>query len=139
MNAIEEQINRRKTARQKRSPPPMVIFGAQMEITQQNRRFRTSYYQNNENQEQKSEHVVSLMSPNAVQDEEKLDKYATERQNAAHHHTGHGFRVQSLLGNLSRNLVSTNRMFDRLLFKSEKGSNERQRNRNAEPQSQNGD
>lgn len=37
-----------------------------MEITQQNRGFRTCYDQNNEHQEQKSEHVISLMGPKKV-------------------------------------------------------------------------
>lgn len=86
MDAIEEQVHRSKSARKKRTPPPVVIlkklyfftiqtqftqqtnkknvyFGAQMEITKQNGGFRTSYNQNNEDQEQKSKHVICLMSP----------------------------------------------------------------------------
>lgn len=105
-----------------------------MEIAEQNCGLRTSDDQDNEYQNQKSEHVVCLMGPknkanipecyhkyhndqtfdlpNAVQNEEQLNKDAAKGQNATHDHARKRFGIQALRWHLTRNLVCPHRMFD---------------------------
>lgn len=66
MATVEEQVDRRKAGCQIRSPPPMVIFGAKMEITQQDGSFCACYHQNYKDQEEETEHVVHLRRPERI-------------------------------------------------------------------------
>lgn len=111
---VDEQIDRRKAGCQERSPPPVVVLGAQMEIAQQDGRFRAGDDQNQEHQKQKAEHVVHLAGPERVQDEEQLDEDATEWQDAAHDDAGDRLGVDRLVRDLAWDLVGTNRVLQRL-------------------------
>lgn len=55
----------------------MIILGTQVEIAEQDGRLRAGDDEDQEHQEQKAEHVVHLVRPQRVQDEEKLDEDAT--------------------------------------------------------------
>ena len=43
MSGIDEEVDGGKTGRHERSPPPIVVFSCQVEVTQQNGRFRAGY------------------------------------------------------------------------------------------------
>lgn len=61
MTAVDEQIARRKAGREEGSPPPVIILRTQMEIAQQDRRFRARDHENQKDQEQEAKHVVSML------------------------------------------------------------------------------
>jgi len=63
MTGINEEVNRCEAGCQETSPPPSIIFSSQMEIAKKNCSFRTRDDQNQRNQENKSKHVVDLMTP----------------------------------------------------------------------------
>lgn len=63
----------------------------------------------------------------------------TKRQNTAHNDSWEGLRVDRLVGNLSRDLISANWMFHGAFAESKVSSNEGQRDWNAEPQGEDGD
>lgn len=62
-----------------------------MEVAEQNSCLRAGNEQDYEDQEEEAKHVIHLMRPNAVEDEEKLDKDAAEGQNATHDDARHRF------------------------------------------------
>lgn len=74
--AVDEEVDRRESARQETSPPPVVVLGTQVEITQQDRRLGARDDEDQEHQKQESEHVIHLVRPQRVQDEEQLDEDA---------------------------------------------------------------
>ena len=135
MNTIHEEINGGKSRGEERSPPPVIILGAKMKVGQENGRLRTRHDQNDKDEEEEAEHVIGLMRPDAVQDEEELDEDAAERQNSTHDDAGNRTRVDGLFGDLTRNLIRPNRMFDRALLEAEVSAHERQGHRHADPQS----
>jgi hypothetical protein len=129
MNRVHEEVSGREAARQERPPPPVVVLGAQMEVAQQYGRLAARDYQDDEDEEKEAEHVVRLMgpvsaipfftnsgslSPDAVQYEEQLDEYASERQHAAHKHRRDWLCVQCLFRDLSWYLIRAHRSFQRL-------------------------
>lgn len=115
-----------------------------MEVAEQNCGLRAGDEQDNENQEQKSEHVIHLMRPerdhtnhgkepnlnmhcrpiwtdsipvvlpNAVEDEEKLDKDAAKGQNSTHYNARNRFCKERLLWNLTGDLVCPHWLLNRL-------------------------
>jgi len=56
----------------------------------------------------------SDIRPDAVENEEELDKDAAERQNATHQDARHCADVHGLLRDLTRNLIGAHWMLDRL-------------------------
>jgi hypothetical protein len=78
VTTVDEQVNGRKTGREERTPPPMIVLGAQMEVAQQNCRLRTRDDQNDKDQKEKAKHVVHLIRPQRVENEEQLDEDAAE-------------------------------------------------------------
>ena len=66
MNTVQEEIDGGKTGSEKRAPPPMIIFGAEVEIGQENGGLGAGYDENDEDEKKKAEHIVGLMRPNAV-------------------------------------------------------------------------
>jgi hypothetical protein len=59
-NAVQIQVQCTRTGRQVTAPPPMVIFGTQLEIHQHDRDLRTRDDQNDEHNEEEAENVVKL-------------------------------------------------------------------------------
>ena len=66
VTAVHEQIDGGEAGSEERSPPPMVVLGAQVEVAQQNRRLRAGDNEDQKHQKQKSEHVVHLARPQRV-------------------------------------------------------------------------
>lgn len=60
MAAVDEEVASGGARAEERSPPPVVIFGAQVEVAQQNRRLRAGDHQDHEHEKQETEHVVHL-------------------------------------------------------------------------------
>uniref|UniRef100_A0A182NAT5 Tox-SGS domain-containing protein n=1 Tax=Anopheles dirus TaxID=7168 RepID=A0A182NAT5_9DIPT len=113
--AVHKQVHRGEAGRQERSPPPVVIFGAQVEVAQQNRRLRAGDHEDQEHQKQKAKHVVHLARPERVQDEEQLDEDAPEREHAAHYDARDGLRVDRLVRDLARYLIRAHWMLQGLV------------------------
>jgi hypothetical protein len=129
MNRVHEEVSGREAARQERPPPPVVVLGAQMDVAQQYGHLAARDHQDDEDEEQKAEHVVRLMqpvstipsytnssslSPDAVQYKERLNEYASERQHAPHKHRWHRLRVEFLFGHFSRYFIRVHRSFELL-------------------------
>ena len=58
--------------------------------------------------------VIFNNLPDAVENEEELDEYASERQDSAHRNPWQSFRVKWLVGNLARDLIGSYWMLNRL-------------------------
>lgn len=85
-----------------------------MEVTQQYSCFTASDDQDNSDQEQKAKHVIKLMRPDRIEDEEELDEDATERQDSTHQDTRCRTGVDQLRRYLPRDLIGTHWVLDRL-------------------------
>ena len=103
--------------------PPMIVFGAEVEIAEQNSGLTACDDQNSEYQKQESKHIIHLIRPNAVQYEEELNEDTAERQNAAHNYAGQGLSVNRLLWDLTRDLIGADRMLDCSFLEAEVGAN----------------
>lgn len=89
-------------------------LSTQVEVTQQHRGLRTRDDQNDENQKQEAKHVVGLVGPQRIEDEEQLDKDAAERKHASHDDARGRARVNTLIRHLSRDLICSHWVFNRL-------------------------
>lgn len=76
VTAVDEEIDRSKAAREEASPPPVIILGTQMKVAKQDCRLRAGDDENQEHEKQETEHVVHLIGPQRVQNEEQLDEDA---------------------------------------------------------------
>lgn len=76
-----------------------------MEVTQEDCGLRACDDQDEENQKQESEHVIHLVGPNRIQNEEQLDENATEGQNTSHDDSWNWLCVDRLVWYLSWNLI----------------------------------
>ncbi len=79
------------------------------------------------------------MRPQAVQDEEELNEYAAEGQDATHDNAGQRAGVQVLGGYLTRDLVGAHRMLHNGLLEAQVGSEEHERCAHAQPQGEQSD
>lgn len=95
----------------------MVILCTEMEVTQEDSGLTTSHHQNDEDQEQETKHVVRLIGPDAIKDEEELDEDTTKGKDSSHHHSWNRLRIYGLFWNLTGDLVGPNRMFEGSLLK----------------------
>lgn len=93
VTTVQEQVPCGEPGGQIRAPPPVVVFCAQMKVTEQDRSFGARNHQNYKNQEKKSEHVVHLRRPNRIKNEEELNENTAEGQHATHHDTRNGLGV----------------------------------------------
>lgn len=103
-----------------------------MEVAEQDGCLRACDDQNDENKEDKSEHVVGLMSPamiklktcsymyskpilpNAVQDEEQLQENCTEGEDGSENDSWQWPSVEALIRHLARNLIGSHRILNGL-------------------------
>ena len=139
MHGIYEEIDGTKTACQKRSPPPAVVFCAQVKVAQEYRSLRACDDEYQVDHGQEAEHVVELMRPDAVQNEEQLNEYAAERQNAAHNDAGQWACVKVLRRYLTRDLIGACWIFDHLFLEAKVRADENERCTNQEPQGEQSD
>jgi len=94
MDAVEEEVDGCETTRQEGAPPPVIVLRTKMEIAEQNGGFRAGDYKNYKDKEKETKHVVHLMGPNGIEDEEQLDEDAAKGQNAAHDNSRQGTSVE---------------------------------------------
>ena len=134
MHGIDENVDPREAARPERSPPPVIVLRAEVEVAEQYRRLRARQQHDEIDEEQEPEHVVDLVRPDAVQDEEELDEDATEREDAAHEDAGEWSRVDALLRDLAWDLVRADGDLDWRLLESEVCTEEREGHRDSEPE-----
>lgn len=116
----------------------MVVLSTKVEVAQQNCCLRAGDEQNDENQEQESKHVVHLMRPNAVENEEKLNEDAAKGEDATHHYTRDGFGEEGLLRYLTGDLVCSHWLLNCWFLESKVGTNKGEGYRDSKPQGQNG-
>ena len=136
MNAVQKEIDGGEAGGEERPPPPVVVLGAEMKVGEEDGGLGTSDDENDEDEKEKAEHVVGLVGPDTIENEEELNEDATEGQNAAHDDSWDGTRIDGLVGNLSRDLVRPNGMLDRAFLESKVGADEGQRDGHADPQRQ---
>ena len=114
----------------------MVILGAKMKVGQEDGSLGTRDDEDDKDEEEKAEHVIGLMRPNAVENEEELNEDAAEGEDAAHDDSRERARVDGLVGDLARDLVCPHGMLDRALLEAEIRADEGQRHGHTEPQCQ---
>ena len=134
VDGVEEEVEGSEAARQERAPPPAVVLRAQMEVAEEDGGLRARDDQDEIDNGQEAEHVVELMRPQAVQDEEELNEDAAEGQYAAHEDAGQRTRVQVLRGYLTRYLVGAHRVLDESALEAQIRADEDERRRHQEPQ-----
>lgn len=78
MDGVDEEIDGGETAGEEWTPLPVVVLCTQVEIAEEDGGFGTRDDQNDEHQEQEAEHVVHLVGPDTVQNEEELNKDAAK-------------------------------------------------------------
>ena len=139
VHAADEQVERGEAGREERSPPPIIILGAQVEIAEQYGGLRAGDDQDDEDEKQKTEHVVELITPDRVQNKEQLNKNAAERQYTAHHDARQWLSVDRLGRYLSWNLVGAYRILDDALLEAKVGAHKGERQRDAKPEEQQSD
>ena len=139
MNGINKEIDSSKTAREEGSPPPAVVLSAQVEVAEEDGRLRARDDEDQVDDGEETEHVVELVRPNAVENEEELNENATERQNSAHDDARQWLSVEILWWNLARYLVCSYWLLDRLFLEAKVGTSEDQRCADAKPESQESD
>jgi len=132
-NTVSEHIKRRRAARQERTPPPPVIFRADLEIAHHNGNFSARDDENDHHECQEPKDVIELLEPNASENEEKLDKHCTERQNTPDKNGNDIVHVPRLQRNLTWNFVRAHRLFEWLSLEAHIASHERQWYGDAEP------
>ena len=66
-----------------RTPPPSVIFVAQLKVRQHDGDFSARDQQNNNHQRQEPKDVIELLQPNGRQDEKELDEHRAEGQDTS--------------------------------------------------------
>jgi len=62
-DGIKEEVHGRRTGREERPPPPMVILSAKLEIAHNNRNLGTCNDENNKHNKKETENVVKLVLP----------------------------------------------------------------------------
>lgn len=131
--AIGKQIQSAGTACQVGTPPPMIVLAAQLEIAENDGYLRTRYNQDHENEGQKPEYVIKLVEPHRCEDEEELNEYGTEGENAADKNCEDLVHVPGLLRDLTWDLVGPDWIFNSLFLETKVRAHEHKGDRYAEP------
>lgn len=105
-----------------------------MEIAQKNSGLGARDDENKVDNAEESEHIVELVRPDRVEDEEELNEDASERQDAAHHDRRYRSRVEILEWDLARDLVGAHRVLNRRLLEAEVRAEEDEWCAHAEPE-----
>lgn len=138
VDGVHEEVHGGEAAGEEGTPLPVIVLCTQVEVAEQDGSFRARDHQDDEDQEEETEHVVHLVGPDAVEDEEELDEDAAEGQDAAHDDAGQRPGVEGLLGDLPGDLVGSHRVLDGIFLEAEVGADESEGHGDAEPQSQDG-
>ncbi len=110
-----------------------------MEVAQEDGGLGAGDDQNEVDHAEKAEHVVELMRPQAVEDEEELNEDAAEGQDAAHDNAWQRASVQILDGDLTRDLVGAHGVLNHGLLEAQVRAQEHEWCAHAEPQSEQSD
>lgn len=94
MAAVDEEVAGGGAGAEEGTPPPVVVLGAQVEVAEQDGRLGACDHEDDEYQEEEAEHVVHLIRPERVQDEEELDEDTAEGQHSTHDGAGDGLGVK---------------------------------------------
>lgn len=117
----------------------MVILTAKLEVAQHDRDLRAGDDEDEEHDEEEAEDVVELVQPDGGQDEEQLDEDRAERQDAPDQNGEHRAHVPGLLRDLARDLVRAHGVLGGGLLEAEVAPDEDERDRDAEPQEDQGE
>jgi len=133
-DGIEEHIECWRSRSQERSPPPIIIFTAQLEVAHDNRDLGAGQNQNDKDDRKEAKNVIKLVQPDGRQDEEQLNEDGPERKDSSHQDREQRPHIPNLLGDLARDLVGSDFDFLSRFFKSEIASKEHQGDGDSEPQ-----
>lgn len=86
-----------------------------MEIAEEDRRFGASDDQNDEYNEEETEHVICLIGPQWIEDEEELNEDTAERKDTSHDDARSRSGIDTLIRYLPRDLICSHGMLNRLL------------------------
>lgn len=96
----------------------------QLEVVEDDRDLGARNCQNDENKQQKPEHVVILVHPDGRHDEEQLNKTGPEGENATQQASQDRVEVPGLCGDLTRDIWGDDWELDGILFVAEVGAEE---------------
>lgn len=136
MNAVDEEIDGSKSTCEIGSPPPVVVLGTKVKVTEKNCSLRTGDDEDDKDKEQESKHVICLLCPDTIEYEEQLDEDTSKGQHSPHDDPRDRFGVDGLVWDLSWDLVGAHRMLNRPFLESEVCANKCERYRDAEPECQ---
>lgn len=89
---------------------------AEVEVAEEDRRLGASDHQDDEDDEEETKHVIRLIGPKGVENEEELDEDAAEGEDTSHDDARSWTSVNALVRHLTRDLIRPHWMFDRLIF-----------------------
>lgn len=79
---VQEQEDSRAARGKERSPPPVVVLVAQLEVTEQDRNLSAGHHQNQEHARQDWEDVIKLVLPDGAHHEEQFNEHGRKRQHS---------------------------------------------------------
>jgi len=117
----------------------MVILGTKVEVAKEDGGFRAGNDEDDEHDEKESIHVIDLAAPDAVQDEEELDKNAAKWEHSTHDDAGDRLGINALVRNLPGDLVGPHGLLDAGLPEAKVGTYEGERHGDTKPEGEEGD
>lgn len=123
MYTVDSQVEGCESTGEETPPPPVVIFCTEVEVAEEDGGLRAGDDQDDENQEQKSIHVVDLAGPNTVEYKEKLNEDASKGEDATHDDARDGLGVDRLVWDLPGDLVGPDRLLNGWFSESKVSSN----------------
>mmetsp|Transcript_1396 Transcript_1396/g.2837 ORF Transcript_1396/g.2837 Transcript_1396/m.2837 type:complete len:666 (-) Transcript_1396:228-2225(-) len=133
--AVQEHVNGRGPRRHKRPPPPVVVLRAELEVAHHHRDLRARGDEDQEHHQREAEHVVILVHPHGGEDEEELNEARAKGKDAAHQHRKRRRQVPRLVWDGTGDHVGLlGGVLDGALLVSKVRPQEHERDRNAEPQ-----
>lgn len=133
-HTVGKHVKSRGTARDERSPPPPVVFGAKLKVTHHDCDFGARDDENDKNESEETKDVIELLEPYARENEEELNENGAKRKNTTDKNGCNVAHVPRLRGDLPGNLVGAHRLFERLALETHVATYESQRHGNTEPE-----
>mmetsp|Transcript_4849 Transcript_4849/g.11574 ORF Transcript_4849/g.11574 Transcript_4849/m.11574 type:complete len:361 (+) Transcript_4849:164-1246(+) len=123
----------RGTRIRKGTPPPVVVFVAELEIVEEQGDLRARNDQDEKDQKQKSKDIVVVVHPHRGQNEIQLYKASPKRKEASNDDRKRPCHEPWLVRNLARNVRGLDGVLDRVRLVSKIGSDKDERRRDSKP------
>lgn len=136
MYTVDSQVEGCESTGEETPPPPVVVFCTEVEVAEEDGGLRAGDDQDDENQEQKSIHVVDLARPDAVEYKEQLNEDASKGEDTTHDDARDGLGVDRLVRDLSGDLVGPHWLLNWWFSESKVSTNKGEGDRDSKPECQ---